>query len=333
MMNFKRRTKVIITFCLIVALCLGNVYNSEAAKKIKSKSVAMTVTNVTMGVGDVVTLSAVMKPANSTDTLKWSTSNKKIATVNKYGTVTAKEEGTVTITVKTSSKKKATCKITIKKYLTEDEIASLISADCLAEETIIDLIKKNSITEDKVKELIKSNSISEDAVKTLIKENTLTEEDIKKIVQENVGTSSGSSNDWEDGTELILDKSQTLPLTKDGITINEVTIKKEHYNGEREGVVQKYKYYIEIKGVIEHLYESESAEIQMVFFSKNNESSETRNYSFLKNKSNLNVNSIYTEDEEGNFVLTVEQYQMYSDYNTFMINQLELWDSNSNEGI
>ena len=56
-----------------------------------------------------------MKPAKSTDTLKWSSSNKKVAKVDKYGKVTAVKKGTATITVKTSSGKKAACRITVKK--------------------------------------------------------------------------------------------------------------------------------------------------------------------------------------------------------------------------
>lgn len=69
----------------------------------------------TIKVKKTLTLKATMKPAKSTDTLKWSSSNKKVAKVDKYGKVTAVKKGTATITVKTSSGKKATCKITVKK--------------------------------------------------------------------------------------------------------------------------------------------------------------------------------------------------------------------------
>ena len=54
-----------------------------------------------------------MKPKNSTDTLTWKTSNKKIATV-KNGKVTGKSAGSAKITVKTSSGKKAVCNVKIK---------------------------------------------------------------------------------------------------------------------------------------------------------------------------------------------------------------------------
>lgn len=42
--------------------------------------------------------------------MTWSSSNKKVATVDKNGVVTAVKKGTVTITAKTSGGKKATCK-------------------------------------------------------------------------------------------------------------------------------------------------------------------------------------------------------------------------------
>lgn len=51
--------------------------------------------------------------APSTSTLKWSTSNKKIATVSQSGLVTAKQRGTATVTVKTSSGKTARVRIKV----------------------------------------------------------------------------------------------------------------------------------------------------------------------------------------------------------------------------
>lgn len=67
----------------------------------------------TMKKGAKKTLKATVTPKKSTDSVKWSTSNKKIATVSKKGLVKAKKKGKVTITAK-AGKKKATVKITIK---------------------------------------------------------------------------------------------------------------------------------------------------------------------------------------------------------------------------
>lgn len=58
-----------------------------------------------------------MQPTAANSKVVWKSSNKKIATVNKSGKVTAKKAGKVTITAtaKDGSKKKASVKITVKK--------------------------------------------------------------------------------------------------------------------------------------------------------------------------------------------------------------------------
>lgn len=84
-----------------------------AKKATKAKSVKLNKKKATLNIGKTLDLKATMNPSKSTDTLKWTTSNKKVATVDKFGRVTAKKQGTATITVKTSSGKKATCKITV----------------------------------------------------------------------------------------------------------------------------------------------------------------------------------------------------------------------------
>ena len=65
------------------------------------------------GKKNTIKLKATVTPKKSTDKVKWSTSNKKIATVSKKGVVTVKKKGKVKITAK-AGKKKATIKITIK---------------------------------------------------------------------------------------------------------------------------------------------------------------------------------------------------------------------------
>ena len=57
-------------------------------------------------------LKATLTPSNSTSTIKWSSSNKKVATVNRNGLVTARKKGKAVITCKTSSGKKA--RVTVK---------------------------------------------------------------------------------------------------------------------------------------------------------------------------------------------------------------------------
>lgn len=84
------------------------------SKAKKATKVTLNKKTASLKAKKTLTLKASVKPASSTDTLKWSTSNKKVAKVDKFGTVTAVKKGKATITVKTSSGKKATCKITVK---------------------------------------------------------------------------------------------------------------------------------------------------------------------------------------------------------------------------
>lgn len=78
------------------------------------KSVSLNKTSVT-SVGKFK-LTATISPSNATDrTLTWTSSNTKVATVDKNGNVTPKGYGTAKITVKTSNGKTAVCTVTVKK--------------------------------------------------------------------------------------------------------------------------------------------------------------------------------------------------------------------------
>ena len=69
----------------------------------------------TMKVGAWILLMPTIKPAKSTDKIKWKSSKPKVASVNAYGFVKAKKSGKATITVKTARGKKVKCVITVKK--------------------------------------------------------------------------------------------------------------------------------------------------------------------------------------------------------------------------
>ncbi len=78
--------------------------------------VSLNKTSVTLTEGETMTLTATVSPTNATNkAVSWSSSNTSVATVDSTGKVTAKAEGTATITVKTSDgSKKATCAVTVK---------------------------------------------------------------------------------------------------------------------------------------------------------------------------------------------------------------------------
>lgn len=89
---------------------------NASKNKVKVSKVAIK-GNKTMKVKKSQTLKVTVTPATADNTkVTWKSSNKKVATVNSKGKVTAKKKGTVTITAtaKDGSKKKATIKIKVK---------------------------------------------------------------------------------------------------------------------------------------------------------------------------------------------------------------------------
>ena len=76
--------------------------------------VALDKTSAELQVGKTLTLTATVTPDNATDkAVAWTSSNDAVATVDANGVVTAKAEGTATITA-TSGGKTATCTVTVK---------------------------------------------------------------------------------------------------------------------------------------------------------------------------------------------------------------------------
>jgi len=78
------------------------------------KKVAFAKKSYSVKAGKKITLKTKLTPAKAKTTLKWTSSNKKIATVSSKGVVKGIRKGTVTITVKTANGKKATVKVTVK---------------------------------------------------------------------------------------------------------------------------------------------------------------------------------------------------------------------------
>ncbi len=95
----------------------GSASTSFKVKKVTLKKKKLTLKkkkSATLSVSVKVTPNTKANVKAAKKKLKWSSSNKKVATVNKKGKVTAKKKGKATITVKYSKKLKATCKITVK---------------------------------------------------------------------------------------------------------------------------------------------------------------------------------------------------------------------------
>ena len=81
---------------------------------VAAKKITGVPSKATLKVKQKLTLKPVVSPVSYQTTVKYTTSNKKVATVSKKGVITAKKAGKATITV-TCGKIKKTCKITVKK--------------------------------------------------------------------------------------------------------------------------------------------------------------------------------------------------------------------------
>lgn len=117
----------------------------------KAKKVTLNKKKANLNVKKQLTLKASINPKDSTDTLKWSTSNKKIATVDKFGVVTAKKPGTAKITVQ-AGKKKATCTVMVPGVTLKKTSATIKKGKTVKIE-----IKSTIVKNDKVKSYTSSN--------------------------------------------------------------------------------------------------------------------------------------------------------------------------------
>ena len=92
----------------------GKTYKDTVTVKVKNATISLSKTSASIKVGGSVTLKATVNPTGGT--VKWTTSNSKIATVSAKGKVTGKAKGSATITATYTYKGytyKKTCKVTV----------------------------------------------------------------------------------------------------------------------------------------------------------------------------------------------------------------------------
>lgn len=94
-----------------------------AAKIIPVSSITLSQKEVSLDVGETVTLKATVKPENTTEAVVWTSNNPSVATV-KDGVVTAVKTGAASITA-TAGDKNASCTITVKDTFIEVTSISL----------------------------------------------------------------------------------------------------------------------------------------------------------------------------------------------------------------
>ena len=79
---------------------------------VPATGISLNKTSLELVAGGAETLTATVEPANTTDTVAWTSSNEAVATVDSNGKVTAVAEGTATITA-TAGSKSATCAVSV----------------------------------------------------------------------------------------------------------------------------------------------------------------------------------------------------------------------------
>ncbi len=83
--------------------------------KIRLRKITLNYKSRSLRVGGTLQLSVKFTPSNATDRrIKWTSGNRKIATVDSKGKVHALKKGRVTITARSATGKRVTCRITIK---------------------------------------------------------------------------------------------------------------------------------------------------------------------------------------------------------------------------
>ena len=80
---------------------------------VKTKSIKLNMKKVTLKKGKKATLAVALSPITTREKVRFSTSNKKVATVSSKGVIQARRKGKATITVRVGTRK-ATCKVTVK---------------------------------------------------------------------------------------------------------------------------------------------------------------------------------------------------------------------------
>ena len=108
----KKKGKATVTVTLASGKTASFVVKVQK-NKVTTKKITGVEKKLSLKKGAKYKLAPVLNPLTSQDKLTYTSSNKKVATVDKKGNIKAKGKGTAKITVK-SGKKKVVCKVTVK---------------------------------------------------------------------------------------------------------------------------------------------------------------------------------------------------------------------------
>lgn len=129
MKRSKKMFTVMLALCVALSMAMASVTANAATKK--PKKIYLKTTSTTVDIKGKVKVSVYkVKPSKASKSVKWKSSNKKVATVSKSGYVTGKKKGTVKITATSKKNKKAkkTIKIKVKDLKAKSVTMSKTSA-------------------------------------------------------------------------------------------------------------------------------------------------------------------------------------------------------------
>ncbi len=159
-------------------------------------------------------------------------------------------------------------------------------------------------------------------------DNTAPEDKEENTTTGNTGNKPDTSDEWEDGTELELYHVQSLPIVDESgeAIITDISVSKHHVDKEIAGTIHRYTYVIHLKGYFSDYDPDDGGKPVLLFkiLYLSDSSSEEKSY-FSENREGDIISSSYKIDENGNFILRCEQYNIYNDYDSFIFNDFNYY--------
>ena len=243
MKRSKKMFTVMLALCVALSMAMASVTANAATKK--PKKIYLKATSTTVDLKGKVKVSVYKtKPSKASKSVKWKSSNKKVATVSKSGYVTGKKKGTVKITA--TSKKRKKVKKTIKIKVTNLKAKSVTlnkkSASLLkGEKTQVKATVKGQTGFYNQGVTWKSSNTS---VATVTSKGIVTAKKAGKttITATEKGGSKKATCSVTVQPDLVVDaNAKTVTITA---TVNNATAKSMHYVVNKNGGAAKTSYFV-----------------------------------------------------------------------------------------